>query len=233
MKAVILAGGLGTRLQPYTFFMPKPMLPLGDKPLLEHIISWLKNNGVKDIVICISYLGKTIENYFGDGSKFGVNVEYARAEKPLGTAGQLKSAEKLLNDTFLCIYGDSIYEFDLRKLVKMHKEKKALVTMTLMKYNVRLKYGFIEINGSKKVKAWKEKPEVSGLINIGCYAMEPEFLQYIKKNSAVGMDKAFMAALKYDGRIYASVINTGFIDIGSKRTYMQAYKDYLARLGKV
>jgi mannose-1-phosphate guanylyltransferase len=115
----------------------------------------------------------------------------------------------------------------------MHKEKKALVTMTLMKYNVRLKYGFIEINGSKKVKAWKEKPEVSGLINIGCYAMEPEFLQYIKKNSAVGMDKAFMAALKYDGRIYASVINTGFIDIGSKRTYMQAYKDYLARLGKV
>ena len=93
MKTVILAGGLGTRLQPYTFFMPKPMLPLGNKPLLEHIITWIRRNNMKDIVICVSYLGKTIENYFGDGNNFDVRIEYARSERPLGTAGQLKSAE--------------------------------------------------------------------------------------------------------------------------------------------
>lgn len=233
VKAVILAGGLGTRLQPYTFFMPKPMLPLGNKPLLEHIIAWIRRNDVRDIVICTSYLGKTIENYFNDGNKFDVKIEYARSERPLGTAGQLKSAEKFLDDTFFCIYGDSIYEFDLRKLEKVHKSKKALVTMTLMKYTEKLKYGFIEINGSKRVKSWKEKPEFSGLINIGCYVMEPEFLRYIKRNSATGMDKVFVKALKYNGRIYAHVITSGFIDIGNKKSYMKAYKDYLAKLGRV
>ncbi|MEM2759972.1 MAG: nucleotidyltransferase family protein [Nitrososphaerales archaeon] len=233
MKAVILAGGLGTRLQPYTFFMPKPMLPLGNKPLLEHIITWLRRNGVRNIVICVSYLGKTIENYFGDGSKFDVKIEYARSERPLGTAGQLKSAEKFLDDTFLCVYGDSIYEFDLRKLIKTHNVKKAIATMTLMKYSERLKYGFIEINGSNRVKAWKEKPEFKGLINVGCYAMERRFLRYIDRNSATGMDKAFMKALKASEAIYGHVISSGFIDIGNKKSYMRAYKEYVEKLGSV
>ncbi|MBE43785.1 MAG: nucleoside-diphosphate-sugar pyrophosphorylase [Thaumarchaeota archaeon] len=233
MKAVILAGGLGTRLQPYTFFMPKPMLPLGNKPLLEHIITWIVKNGVKEIVICVSYLGKTIENYFSDGSKFNVNIEYARSDRPLGTAGQLKSAEKFLDDTFLCIYGDSIYKFDLHKLAKMHKVKKALVTMTLINYSERLKYGFIEINGSKRVKSWNEKPEFSGLINIGCYAMEPQFLRYVKKKSYIGMDNVFMKALKANERIYGHVISSGFIDIGNKKSYMKTYKAYLAKLGNI
>jgi len=233
MKVVILAGGLGTRLQPYTFFIPKPMLPLGNKPLLDHIVTWLRGNNMKSIVICVSYLGKAIENYFGNGSNFDVEIEYARSDRPLGTAGQLKSAEKLVDDTFICIYGDSIYKFDLNILVKSHKAKKALVTMTLMKYSERMKYGFIEINGSSRVKSWNEKPEFTGLINIGCYAMEPQFLRYIKKNSATGMDKAFLGALKANSRIYGHVIGGGFIDIGNKKSYMKAYKDYLLKLGRV
>ena len=91
MKAIILAGGLGTRLQPYTFFIPKPMLPLGNKPLLEHIIEWLKNdeNNFDDIIICVSYLHRTIEDYFEDGKRFGIRIEYARSDRPLATAGQL------------------------------------------------------------------------------------------------------------------------------------------------
>ena len=96
MKAVILAAGLGTRLQPYTFFIPKPMLPLGNKPLLEYIIEWLKNDGnIDHIVICVSYLHRTIEDYFEDGNRFGVHIEYAESDRPLATAGQLKTAEKL------------------------------------------------------------------------------------------------------------------------------------------
>ncbi len=233
MKAVILAGGLGTRLQPYTFFMPKPMLPLADKPLLEHILVWLKSNKIRDFVICVSYLGKTIEDYFGDGSKFDVKIEYARSEKPLGTGGQLKSAEKFLDDTFVCVYGDSIFQFDVCKMVKTHQQKKALVTMTLMKYSTKLKYGFIDVDNAGKVKSWNEKPEFKGLINIGCYVMEPSFLKYITKNSAVSMDKIFMRVLKAKERVYAHVINSGFIDIGNKRSYMTAYKEYLERLGRV
>ena len=106
MKAVILAGGLGTRLQPYTTFMPKPMLPLGEKPLLEHLIDWTRKNGMKSIVLCVSYLRKTIEDYFEDGRNFGVNIEYAVSKRPLATAGQLKTAEKFLKNTFVCMYGD-------------------------------------------------------------------------------------------------------------------------------
>ena len=130
MKAVILAGGLGTRLQPYTFFIPKPMLPIGNKPLLEHLLEWLKkNNGIDQIVICVSYLHRIIEDYFEDGGRFGMKIQYAKSERPLATAGQLKSAEKLLNETFVCLYGDSIYEFNLQKMIDAHKESKALVSM--------------------------------------------------------------------------------------------------------
>ena len=149
MKAVILAGGLGTRLQPYTFFIPKPMLPIGNKPLLEHILEWLKrNNGIDQIVICVSYLHRIIEDYFEDGGRFGMKIEYARSERPLATAGQLKSAEKMLHETFVCLYGDSIYEFNLQAMINEHKESKALVSMALLPYKTNLKYRFHR--GSRK-----------------------------------------------------------------------------------
>ena len=155
MKAVILAGGLGTRLQPYTFFIPKPMLPLGNKPLLEYIIEWLRNaGGIKEVVLCVSYLHRTIEDYFEDGARFGVSIEYARAERPLATAGQLKTAEKYLNGPFVCVYGDSVYEFNLRKMLKMHKESGAFVSMALMPYTTKLKYGFIDTDNSD-ITGWR------------------------------------------------------------------------------
>ena len=164
MKAVILAGGLGTRLQPYTFFIPKPMLPIGNKPLLEHILEWLKqNNYIDQIVICVSYLHRIIEDYFEDGGRFGMKIQYARSERPLATAGQLKSAEKLLNETFVCLYGDSIYEFSLEKMIDEHKESKAFVSMALLSYKTNLKYGFIDVDGKEdRITSWREKPEVSG-----------------------------------------------------------------------
>ncbi len=140
MKAVILAGGLGTRLQPYTFFIPKPMLPLGNKPLLEYIIEWLKKSGgIDEVIICVSYLHRTIEDYFEDGARFGMQIEYARSERPLATAGQLKTAEKLLDETFVCVYGDSVYEFSLKKMIQSHRKNKALVSMALLEYSTKMK----------------------------------------------------------------------------------------------
>jgi mannose-1-phosphate guanylyltransferase len=234
MKAVILAGGLGTRLQPYTFFIPKPMLPLGNKPLLEHIIEWLKNaGGIDEIVVCVSYLHRTIEDYFEDGGRFGVEIEYARSERPLATAGQLKTAEKLLDDSFVCVYGDSVYEFNLRKMLRQHKESKAFVTMALLQYSTKLKYGFIDVNGQDRVTVWREKPEISGLINIGCYAMEPDFLKIIPKSGAFGMDDAVRKALEQKKTVKSFKIDTGFIDIGDKKSYLDAYKQYVNRLGKI
>lgn len=234
MKAVILAGGLGTRLQPYTFFIPKPMLPLGNKPLLEYIIQWVKNaGGIDNIVVCVSYLHRTIEDYFEDGARFGVEIEYARSERPVATAGQLKTAEKLLDEPFVCVYGDSVYKFNLRKMIREHMESKAFVSMALLAYSTKLKYGFIDINGKDKVTAWREKPEISGLINIGCYVMEPEFLKLIPKSGSFGMDDAVRKALEQKKTVKGFRIDTGFIDIGDKKSYLDAYKQYASRLGKI
>ena len=234
MKAVILAGGLGTRLQPYTFFIPKPMLPLGNKPLLEYIIEWLRNSGdIDEIVVCVSYLHRTIEDYFEDGARFGVKIEYARSERPLATAGQLKTAEKLLDGPFACVYGDSVYEFNLRRMIKEHKKSKAFVSMALLQYSTKLKYGFIDVDRQKKVMAWREKPEISGLINIGCYIMEADFLKIIPKSGSFGMDDAVRKVLEQKKIVNGFKIDTGFIDIGDKKSYLDAYKQYANRLGKI
>jgi mannose-1-phosphate guanylyltransferase len=236
MKAVILAGGLGTRLQPYTFFIPKPMLPIGNKPLLEHILEWLKqNNGIDQIVICVSYLHRIIEDYFEDGARFGMKIQYARSDRPLATAGQLKSAEKLLNQTFVCLYGDSIYEFNLEKMINEHKESQALVSMALLPYKTNLKYGFIDVHGKNdRITSWREKPEVRGLINIGCYVIEPAFLNFIPQLSAFGMDDAVKKALEQKNIIKGFRIgSSGFIDIGDKKSYLEVYKKYVTKLGKI
>jgi mannose-1-phosphate guanylyltransferase len=264
MKAVILAGGLGTRLQPYTFFIPKPMLPLGNKPLLEHIIEWVtgtsnKYNGLSDdkidhIIVCVSYLHRTIEDYFEDGGRFGIKIDYARSERPLATAGQLKTAEKYLDGTFVCLYGDAVYAFELDRMIREHRESRAFISMALLEYKTKLRYGFIDIEDGKEgasftrlerqgrkqrhrqknqVISWKEKPEVSGLINTGCYIMEPEFLKLVPKSSAFGMDDAVRRALELNKLVRGFRIESGFVDIGDKKSYLEAYKKYVKKLGKI
>lgn len=236
MKAIILAGGLGTRLQPYTFFIPKPMLPLGNKPLLEHIIEWLRNdddNNIDHIIICVSYLHRTIEDYFEDGSRLGIKIEYARSDRPLATAGQLLTAKKFIDETFVCVYGDSIYEFSLGEMIKEHDRLDAFISMALLPYKTRLKYGFINLNGNNRVTAWNEKPEIRGLINIGCYVMEPEFIDLIPSSNAYGMDDAVRKALDMKKLVNGFKIESGFIDIGDKKSYLQTYKKYVERLGKI
>jgi len=226
MKAVILAGGLGTRLQPYTNSLPKPMLPLGEKPILEHLIEWIKKNGVKEIVLCVSYLRKKIEDYFGDGKKFGVKIEYAISKNPLATAGQLKTAEKFIDDTFVCLYGDSIYNFSLKNMISDHKRKKSTVTMSLYEYKFNIKYGVIDTTNTGRVTAWNEKPELSAKINMGCYVMEPEVFQLIPKNKQYGMDNVIQKALSKKKKISSVISKKGFIDIGDKKTYEKTNQEY-------
>lgn len=233
VKAVILAGGLGTRLQPYTTFLPKPMLPLGEKPILEHLIEWTRKNGVKSIVLCVSYLRKTIEDYFEDGKRLGVNIEYAVSDKPLATAGQLKTAEKFIDDTFVCIYGDSIFNFSLRNMIKQHNQKKAFVTMSLNEYKTNLPYGVIETLKNGRVSSWNEKPEIKANVNMGCYVMEPEILKYIPKNKPFGMDDVIKKAMSRKKLVSSFLTKNGFTDIGNKESYKKAYQEYIQKLGKI
>lgn len=233
MKAVILTGGLGTRLQPYTLFVPKPMLPLGDKPLLEHSIEWLKKNKVKSIVLCVSYLRKNIQDYFHNGEDFGVDIEYAVSNKPLATAGQLKTAEKFIDDTFVCMYGDSIFDFPLRKMISKHQQEKSFITMCLYEYRSRLQYGVIDTDKKGRVIDWREKPEIISKINTGCYVMEPDVLSYIPEDTPYGMDKVIQKAMKQKKRTSSYLIKKGFTDVGDMESYNKTYKEFKEKLGKI
>ena len=226
MKAVILAGGLGTRLLPYTKTLPKPMLPLGKKPILEYVIKWIKKNGVKDIVLCVSYKHEKIKSYFKDGSKFGVSIEYAVSKKPLATAGQLKTAEKFVDETFVCVYGDSIFDFNLKNMILEHKRKKPSVTMSLYNYKFELKYGVIDTKKNGIITAWNEKPTFNSKINMGCYVFEPEIFSLIPKNKQYGMDTVIKKIISKKKRVNSFVSKRTFIDIGNKVIYEETNRMY-------
>ena len=232
MKAVILAGGLGTRLRPLTNNTPKPMLPIGEKPILEHLINWTKKNGVKSIVLCVSYLKETIEDYFEDGEKFGVKIEYAISKKQLATAGQLKTAEKFIEGDFVCMYGDSLFNFNLKNMIKQHAIKKALITMSLNEYKTNFPYGVIETSKNGKVKSWNEKPEIKANINMGCYIMNSKVFGLIPKNKPYGMDEVIKKAMKRKKIVNGFITKKGFSDIGNKESYKKACEEYDKKSGK-
>ena len=233
MKAVILAGGLGKRLRPLTNNKPKPMVLLGGKPILVHVINWVKKNDIKEIVLCVSYLHKTIEDYFGDGKKFGVKIEYAISNKPLATAGQLKTAEKFIDDAFVCVYGDSLFDFNLKNMIRQHKKKKSFITMSLYEYKTNIKYGVIDTKNNGNVSAWNEKPEIKAKVNMGCYVMEPAILSFIPKNRSFGMDTVVKKAISKRKDVNSFLSKKGFVDIGDKETYEKTNLQYRKKTGKI
>ncbi len=226
LQAVILAGGLGTRLRPYTFLLPKPMLPVGPKPIMEHILEWLKGAGIRDIVVSTGYLGKMLQEYFGDGSEWEVKIAYATSPHPMGTAGQLKSAEGKIRGRFVCVYGDALLDFDLRKALDFHASKGATATMVLMKYSAEMKYGFMETDRQGRLTEWKEKPKISGYINVGCYVMERRFLRYIPAGKVYEMNDAFREAKADGADLFAVKVDGTFMDIGDRKSYRDANEVY-------
>ncbi|HKW05244.1 MAG TPA: nucleotidyltransferase family protein [Nitrososphaerales archaeon] len=233
-KALVLAGGLGTRLQPYTFFVPKPMLPLADRPLLEHLLAWLKKNGVGQVVLSVSYLRNVIENYFENGNGHGLAITYVRSKSPLGIGGQILNAKPELTSTFYLLYGDSVFDFNLQKMLRFHRESKASLTLGVMRYAQKMKYGIIEREKDGRVTSWKEKPEIGGLINVGCYVAEPALFKYIPRGKMYGFDEVVRDLMKDGERVFSYVIEgKEFIDIGDEKSYRAAYELYLKKLGTV
>jgi NDP-sugar pyrophosphorylase family protein len=202
------------------------MLPVGHRPILEYIIDWLKENGLSEVVISTGYLGAAIEEHFKDGSEFGVKVEYARSSRPLGIAGQLRNAESRLGQRFVCLYGDAILDFDLKRLLKFHAEKRATLTMALMTYRTQSKYGVIELGKGGTIREWKEKPFIESDINVGCYVMEKRFLQYIPAGSTYGMKEAFEEAMRRHEPLFGLKVGGTFRDIGDRAAYREADEYY-------
>ena len=227
MKAVILAGGLGERMGSYTATTPKPMLPLAGRPILEHLVEWTRKAGIREIVLCVSHLRESIEGHFGDGSDFGVRIEYAATPRPMATAGQLRAASGLLNSAFVCMYGDSIFGHSLRAMVRQHVRTRPAMTIATHMHTTTVPYGVITTTRAGTVTSWDEKPRIESLINVGCYVIEPAVLALIPPNRALGMDSAVRRAIARGMRVREYRARGAFTDIGDIASYDRAQ----ARLG--
>src|SRR5205823_3530519 len=183
VKAVIMAGGEGTRLRPLTSNAPKPMMPLANRPMMEHIVRLLKEHGFDDIVVTLAFLPQAIRTYFGDGSEFGVRMVYATEETPLGTAGSVRNAMDELTEPFLVISGDVLTDIDLSDIVRFHEERKAMATIALKAMENPLEFGIVITRDDGSIERFLEKPTwgqvFSDTINTGMYVLDPSVFHHI------------------------------------------------------
>ncbi|MBO8126463.1 MAG: NDP-sugar synthase [Firmicutes bacterium] len=231
--ALLLAGGLGTRLFPLTKQLPKPMIPLLGKPLLEHIITNLVGQGVEDIVIAVGYQGEVIERYFGDGSRFNCRIRYSREDKPLGTGGAIRKGGLLFDHTFLVLNADILQDFALNKLVAFHQETGASTTIGLMMVKDPRSFGLVELGPSGRVQRFVEKPKTlaevtSPYVNAGIYVMEPEVLAYIPDSKQVSVERETFPALLAAGEpVYGFPMSGVWHDLGTRERYLKVHQDLL------
>ena len=234
MKAVVMAGGEGSRLRPLTLTRPKPMLPVVNRPLLGHILYLLKQHGIVDVVMTLQYMAAAIQDYYGDGKALGMEIQYVIEESPLGTAGSVKNAQPDLADgePFLVISGDALTDFDLTALVRYHREHNALLTMALYHVADPLEYGVINVREDGRVAQFLEKPGwgavTSDTVNTGIYVVQPELLARIPSGQPVDWSQhVFPAMLARGEPLYGYVADGYWCDIGTLGEYQRANADLL------
>ncbi len=233
MKALFLAGGMGTRLKPLTDEIPKPMVPIMNKPLLERSFENLRKCGICDIVISTGYKSKYIKEYFGNGSKFGLKIEYIYEDIPLGTGGAIKKTGQLFDDTFLVFNADILCNMDFTELVKFHKSKSAAITIAVTQVKNPSAYGVIEYDISGYALSFTEKPQAdkikSDYINAGVYVFEPAMLKEIPEDRPVSIEREIFPALLQKGhKIAVHKCCSYWMDIGTPGKYLQTHEDIMA-----
>ncbi|MDR2773084.1 MAG: NTP transferase domain-containing protein, partial [Elusimicrobiota bacterium] len=238
MQAVIMAGGFGTRLRPITCNSPKPMVPIGNEPMLCHIINLLKQHNFRDLTMLLYYQPEVISRYFGDGKNFGVNVNYLRPDGDLGTAGSVKYAQKILKETFIVISGDVLTDFDLTHALEFHKRKKAMATMVLTRVPNPLQFGVVITDKHGKIERFLEKPSwgevFSDSINTGIYILDPKVLDFIPPDKDFDFSKElFPLLLKENKPLYGYIADGYWKDIGSHDEYRHAHYDILDGVVKI
>lgn len=232
MKALFLAGGMGTRLKPLTDNLPKPMVPMMGKPLLERNMLKLKNCGVDEIILSTSYKPQKIKEYFGDGAKLGLKIHYVCEDIPLGTGGAIKNTQEFFDDTFLIFNADILSNINILDMLNFHKEKRASVTIAATRVENPSLYGVIEYGEDLYAESFTEKPKPSEIksnyINAGIYIFEPEVLKEIPDSEAVSVERETYPLLLEKGYPIA-VYKSGeyWMDIGTVEKYRQAHQDIL------
>ena len=223
MKAIILAGGKGTRLRPYTTVFPKPLMPIGNKPILEIIIGQLQAYGITDITLAVGYLSELILAFFNNGAKLGVNIKYSKEDKPLGTAGVLGLLKEELKDTFLMMNGDVLTNIDYSKLISYHMQSKAIVTIALNIRQVYIDFGIVDFdNKTGDIKEYIEKPTLEKFVSMGIYIFQPEVLNYIIPNEYLDFPQLIKILLANGKSIRGYFFDGYWLDIGRTDDYEKA-----------
>jgi mannose-1-phosphate guanylyltransferase/phosphomannomutase len=234
VKAVIMAGGEGTRLRPLTSNQPKPMMPIANRPMMEHVVSLLKSHGFHEIVVTVAFQANAIRTYFGNGSDFGVRMVYATEESPLGTAGSVRNAADELDEPFLVISGDVLTDVDLGALVTTHRDREALATLGLVSMDDPLEFGIVITRPDGSIERFLEKPTwgqvFSDTINTGIYVLDPAIFEWIPPDKPVDFSSEVFPQLLEEGRpIFGHIFDGYWEDVGTLDAYIKAHQDLLDR----
>jgi NDP-sugar pyrophosphorylase family protein len=221
MKAVIQSGGKGTRLKPYTMILPKPLMPVGSKPVLELLLKWLRRNGTHEAYITTGYLGHLIRIACGDGHQWDLRISYTEEPEPLGTVGALHLLRKKLDGTFFMVNGDVLTDLNLNAFAAAHRRHGGPLTIATVRRSIRVDYGVIE-DVDNQVVQFKEKPNLSHLVSMGVYCMEPDVLDYIPAGVPFGFDDLTFAMLRAKVPIH-TFLHPGFwLDVGRPEDFIKA-----------
>lgn len=224
-KVVLMVGGLGTRLKPLTNDTPKPMLKVGDKPILETIIENFKKYGYTTIILSVSYKSEIIEKYFGDGSKFGVHIKYAHETKRMGTAGALSLLSDQLNEAFFVMNGDLLTNINFEHMMEYHLQHSSIATMGVREYDFQVPYGVVNTDGIY-IKSIEEKPVHNFFVNGGIYILNPDVLELIPKNEFFDMPTLFEKAIAQGMKSISFPIREYWLDIGRIEEFEKANNEY-------
>ena len=224
-KVILMVGGLGTRLRPLTNDVPKPMLDVGNKPILHTIVENFAKYGYTDIIMCVNYKSEIIKEYFGNGDKFGVKIEYVLESQRMGTAGALSLLQKRPKDDFFVMNGDLLTNVNFEYLHEYHKDSNALASICIRKYEMQVPYGVVNVRANK-VTSIEEKPTQSFFVSAGIYMFSPIVLDFIPKGVFYDMPTLFSELLKQDFAVYPFFIREYWLDIGKMDEYRRANDEY-------
>lgn len=225
MKAVVLAGGKGTRLAPYTRILPKPLMPIGDMPILEVLVRQMKRVGITEVILTVGHLADLLKSYFQDGSRFGVHISYSLEKKPLGTAGPLSLIDGI-NDTFLVTNGDVLTTLDLRELISFHKQEAAAATIAMHQRHVHIDYGVIQCDGRHEIRGYIEKPSFDYNVSMGVYVFEPRVLNYIPHDQYLDFPDLVLKLIAAGEKVVGYPYEGYWQDLGRSEDYAQASQEF-------
>jgi len=227
LAAVVMAGGLGTRLLPLTSDIPKPMLPVGDRPLLERTIEKLRDAGIRHVNVTTHYLPEKITSHFGNGQAYGVEIAYVTEDRPLGTAGGIGLLPEQ-HEPLLVVNGDILCTVDFRDFVAYHRKNRADITVCVRKHDVKIPYGVVECDGPRLLRL-KEKPAVSVLVNAGIYLLEPSVRLFIRPGERLDMTDLIGRLLAHERPIATYPIVGYWLDVGQHDDYRKAQTDFVEK----